>query len=385
MDDPKQRKSSFAERAKAAISSVQQDDRIKQAADAAKVAAGRAQEASKNISDKVTQEGSWEELRGDIEQLTEIARAHHALILDLVDRVEALEARAGIQGLLIVPADTELAGLAADAPRLAPNAPALDEVIENAGRQRLAAYYLYSTLISGLVGDEQLAPARWPPELSEPMDRLGLRRFAPRSDRGLDAELTASEQALRRSSGRQSAFAELAADLINQGAFGACSGDADSVRVVQAGDRDGFDLELLSDGKAVGKCRAEDHWELVAQQLAAAPRGEDPLADNDSGKAYAKKAGRWLEEHGISHGVSKATDLASTHSERRSAWVHDLFALGSGPDEKRLMRYTEGGRSLAAFAPKLTASLAGSVVMTDDERTAAIESRFTAVGSASAS
>ena len=98
MDDPKERKSSFAERAKAAISSVQQDDRIKQATDAAKVAAGRAQEASKNISDKVTQEGSWEELRGDVEQLTEIARAHHALILDLIDRVEALEARAGIQG-----------------------------------------------------------------------------------------------------------------------------------------------------------------------------------------------------------------------------------------------------------------------------------------------
>ena len=207
-------------------------------------------------------------------------------------------------------ADTELAGLAADAPRLAPDAPALDEVIENAGQQRLAAYYLYSALISGLVGDEQLAPARWPSQLSEPMDRLGLRRFAPRSDRGLDAELTASEQALRRSSGRQSAFAELAAEFINQGAFGACSGDADSVRVVQAGDRGGFDLEMLSDGKAVGKCRAEDHWELVAQQLAAAPRGEDPLSDSDSGKAYAKKAGRWLEEHGISHGVSKATDLA---------------------------------------------------------------------------
>jgi hypothetical protein len=92
MDDPKQRTSSFADRAKAAISSVQQDDRVKQAADAAKQAAGRAQEASKTFSQKVTQEDSWEELRGDIEQLTEIARAHHALILDLIDRVEALEA-----------------------------------------------------------------------------------------------------------------------------------------------------------------------------------------------------------------------------------------------------------------------------------------------------
>lgn len=98
MDDPKQRMSSFADRAKAAISNVQEDDRVKQAADAAKQAAGRAQEASKTFSQKVTQEDSWEELRGDIEQLTEIARAHHALILDLIGRVEALEARAGIEG-----------------------------------------------------------------------------------------------------------------------------------------------------------------------------------------------------------------------------------------------------------------------------------------------
>jgi DNA repair ATPase RecN len=98
MDDPKEHKSSFTERAKAVISSVQEDDRFKQASDAAKEAAKQAQEASKSFSQKVTQEDSWEELRGDIEELTEIARAHHALILDLVDRVEALEARAGIAG-----------------------------------------------------------------------------------------------------------------------------------------------------------------------------------------------------------------------------------------------------------------------------------------------
>jgi hypothetical protein len=95
MDDPKQRKSSFADRAKSVLSNVQQDDRFKQAAGAAKEAAGRAQEASKTFSQKVTQEDSWEELRGDIEQLTEIARAHHALILDLIERVEALESRHG--------------------------------------------------------------------------------------------------------------------------------------------------------------------------------------------------------------------------------------------------------------------------------------------------
>lgn len=98
MDDPKQRRSSFAERARAAISNAQQDERVKQATDAAKEAAGKAQEASKTFSQKVTQEDSWEELRGDIEQLTEIARAHHALVLDLIDRVEVLEARAGVEG-----------------------------------------------------------------------------------------------------------------------------------------------------------------------------------------------------------------------------------------------------------------------------------------------
>jgi hypothetical protein len=97
MDDPKEHRNSLAERARSVISTVQEDDRFKQATDAAKVAAERAQEASKNITQRVTQEDSWEELRGDVEQLTEIARAHHALILDLIGRVQALEAEAGIE------------------------------------------------------------------------------------------------------------------------------------------------------------------------------------------------------------------------------------------------------------------------------------------------
>jgi hypothetical protein len=95
MDDSKEHKPSFAEKARSVISNVQEDDRFKQASGAAKQAAEQAREASKNISQKVTQEDSWEELRGDIEELTEIARAHHALILDLIDRVEALEAGRG--------------------------------------------------------------------------------------------------------------------------------------------------------------------------------------------------------------------------------------------------------------------------------------------------
>jgi hypothetical protein len=212
--------------------------------------------------------------------------------------------------VVVVEADAELAALAADSARLAPHAPTLDEVVEAAGRQRLAAYYLYCALISGLMGDDALPPWRWPQQLAEPMDRLGLRPFAPRSEQGLDTELTASEQAVRRSPGRHFAFAQLTADLINRGAFGPCSGDVNSVRVAESTDRDGYDLELLADGKVLGKCKAEDHWELVAQQLASAPHGDDPLATPESGLEFAKKTGNWLKEHGISHGISKGTYLA---------------------------------------------------------------------------
>lgn len=71
-----------------------------------------------------------------------------------------------------------------------PDPPALDEVVEDAGRQRLAAYYLYSALLAGIIRDGDLAPSRWPPRLAEPMGRLGLTEFAPRTGRGLDAQLT---------------------------------------------------------------------------------------------------------------------------------------------------------------------------------------------------
>ncbi len=57
--------------------------------------------------------------------------------------------------------------------------PGLAEVIEDAGRQRLAAYYLYSALLAGLTGTDGLAPGRWPEELAEPMRRMRLARFAP--------------------------------------------------------------------------------------------------------------------------------------------------------------------------------------------------------------
>ena len=98
MSDGEEHKGSFVERARSAISNVEQDDRLKQATQATKDAAARTQEASKAFSRKVTQEDSWDELRGDVEQLAEIVRAHHALIVDLVDRVEALETRASAAG-----------------------------------------------------------------------------------------------------------------------------------------------------------------------------------------------------------------------------------------------------------------------------------------------
>jgi hypothetical protein len=88
--------SSFAERAQQALSNVRQDDRVRQAAAMAKEATERAEGASKTVTRKVGQEDAWDELRGDVRLLTEIARAHHALIVDLIDRVAELEGRVGI-------------------------------------------------------------------------------------------------------------------------------------------------------------------------------------------------------------------------------------------------------------------------------------------------
>jgi hypothetical protein len=87
--------SSLAERARSVLSNVGQDDRVKQAAAVTKNVAAGAEEASKSVSRRVTQEDAWNELRSDVELLTEISRAHQALIVDLLDRVRELEARAG--------------------------------------------------------------------------------------------------------------------------------------------------------------------------------------------------------------------------------------------------------------------------------------------------
>jgi hypothetical protein len=89
-DNGNDRMRSFAERARSVLS----DERVKQATAATKDVAARAEEASKTVSRKVAQEDAWDELRGDVELLAEITRAHHAMITDLIDRVAGLEAQA---------------------------------------------------------------------------------------------------------------------------------------------------------------------------------------------------------------------------------------------------------------------------------------------------
>lgn len=96
-DSDDHRMRSLADRARSALSNAGQDERVRQATAVTRDVAARAEEASKAVSRKVSQEDAWDELRSDTGQLTEIVRAHQALIVDLLDRVAALEARAGIE------------------------------------------------------------------------------------------------------------------------------------------------------------------------------------------------------------------------------------------------------------------------------------------------
>jgi hypothetical protein len=94
-DSGDNRMKSFTDRARSVLSNVTQDDRVKQATAVTKDVASRAGEASKTVTRTVSQQDAWDELRGDIATLAEIARADHALVVDLIDRVAQLEARAG--------------------------------------------------------------------------------------------------------------------------------------------------------------------------------------------------------------------------------------------------------------------------------------------------
>jgi hypothetical protein len=205
-------------------------------------------------------------------------------------------------------ADASLAGLRADAFRRAPDPPAAGQVIEDIGRQRLAAYYVFSALWAGLIGEDDLAPARWPPELAGPMQRLGLTRLAPGSGRGLDAWLTPEQQATRRSQDRQVKFARFLVDLINTGAFGPLCGEADHVRLAESGEGSDLNLELIKDRHVVRTCPVRDHWELVAQHLAGAPLRLS--VGEAGGRRFQGTLTRQLKEHGIAEVVSRGTTLA---------------------------------------------------------------------------
>jgi hypothetical protein len=206
-------------------------------------------------------------------------------------------------------AEDQLVALRADACRRAPDPPGLDELIEDTGRERLAAYYLYCALLAGMIGDDGLPPEHWPPELAEPMTRLGLTQFAPRTGRGLDAQLTPAEQATRRSQGRQLEFAHLLVDLINDGAFGPLCGGADRVRLVRSGVRRGLDLELIKSWRIVGACPVKDHWELVAQYLAGVPLSGAP-AETENPPGSRRTVSRRPKHGGIAHAVSLGVSLA---------------------------------------------------------------------------
>jgi hypothetical protein len=210
-----------------------------------------------------------------------------------------------------VTVEDQLAGLCADAVRRVGDLPELDGVVEDAGRQRLAAYYLYSALLAGVIGPEHLAPARWPPELAEPLRQLGLSRFAPKTGRALDAELTPAEQATRRSPGRQLEFAQLLVDLIDGDTFGPLCLAADSVRLSPPGD--GLDadleLELIKGGHVIGTCPVRAHWELVAQHLAGAPLGDPARAAGRAGVARTTFTRR-LKDTAITHAVGVGVAFA---------------------------------------------------------------------------
>jgi hypothetical protein len=258
-----------------------------------------------------------------------------------------------------VPVEEQLTGLCADAVGRAGDLPALDAVMEDSGRQRLAAYYLYSALLAGLTGPDDLAPARWPPELAEPLRQRGLARFAPRTGRALDAELTPAEQATRRSPGRQLEFAQLLVDLIDRGSFGPLCLAADSVRLRSPGDRLGpeLELELIKGGRVVGTCPVRAHWELVAQQLAGAPLGGPALAAGRPGVARTTFARR-LKDTAIPHAVSVSVAFAVS--------VHPLGSI-AGEGTRLIRARIEAGTDQAGALRRLGRDLSTLRAQADGE------------------
>jgi len=245
--------------------------------------------------------------------------------------------------------DDPLAEQVADARHRVPDPPSLDEVVEAAGRQRLAAFYLYSALCAGLIGPDDLAVRQWPDELAEPMQRLNLTRLAPRTGRGLDAQLTPAAQEMWRSRDRQAKFSQLLADLINQGALGPLCGDADQVRPARADGGHELNLEVMQGQRAVGTCAAKDHWELVAQHLAGLPLHGQP-AETASKPGSKPTVARQLREAGMAHAVSVGVALAVS--------VHPLGAaagLGTRLVRSRIQAGQDQANALSALGEEVRA------------------------------
>lgn len=264
-------------------------------------------------------------------------------------------------------AEDGLAGLRADAVRRVPGPPGLDKVIEDTGRQRLASYYLYSALVAGLIGPDGLAPERWPPQLAQALQRLGLARLAPRTGRALDAQLTPVEQATRRSPGRQLQFAQLLVELINKGAFGPLCEDADSVRLSRRDGERGMDLELIKGERVVGTCPVRDHWEIVAQHLAGAPLGSSPggqrggpAGQEGSSRGPARTVTQRVEDTAIPHAVSLGVTLAVS--------VHPLGAI-AGVGTRLIRSRIRAGRDQADALHRLGQDLSTLRAQADGELT----------------
>jgi hypothetical protein len=262
-----------------------------------------------------------------------------------------------------VTVEEQLAGLCADAVGRVADLPEVDGVIEDAGRQRLAAYYLYSALLAGLIGPDNLAPARWPPDLAEPLRQRGLARFAPGTGRALDAELTPAEQATRRSPGRQLEFAQLLVDLIDSGSFGPLCLAADRVRLSPPDDRlgsdPGLELELIKGGHVVGTCPVRVHWELVAQHLAGAPLGDPAQGAGRPGVARTTFTRR-LKDTAIPHAVSVGVAFAVS--------VHPLGTI-AGEGTRLIRARIEAGTDQADALRRLGRDLGTLRAQADGELT----------------
>ena len=87
--------------AKRLITEAAQDERVIGAADVTKRAAVRAGQgtagALKKAQNSVTQEEAWMEMEVTQQELVEVACTHHAMLLDLIDRVQHLEAVLALQ------------------------------------------------------------------------------------------------------------------------------------------------------------------------------------------------------------------------------------------------------------------------------------------------